>query len=190
MINISKQILYIDFDLTIVNSIKQIVSLYDKDFHLYENYKKVHWTEIETYDFQELELINKNIVLDYFDDHRFFENLEFMDNAEDILLKLNSQYQIYVCSLGRQMNLHYKRRWLDKHLRYTEFIGVNYNNDNKKSIDMSDGIIIDDMANNLLTSNAKDKICFGDIYDWNKDWNSKRCFNWNEVIKYLKEESR
>ena len=51
---------------------------------------------------------------------------------------------------------------------------------------MSGGILIDDSANNLITSNADvKKICYGDIYEWNKDWEGKRCWNWYEVREYL-----
>jgi 5'(3')-deoxyribonucleotidase len=97
--------LFLDFDLTIVNSIKKIVELYDTDFQLYRDYKKVHWTDINTYGFDELTLINKDIVLDYFDDHRFFYKLEYMDNAKEVLEKLKEKYNITVVSLGKEMNL-------------------------------------------------------------------------------------
>ena len=62
------------------------------------------------------------------------------------------------------------------------FIGVDINRYSDKShIDMSGGIIIDDEINNLLTSNAPQKICFGDVCEWNKDWTGERLFNWIEV---------
>ena len=56
--------------------------------------------------------------------------------------------------------------------------------DDKSHIDMSGGVYIDDNMKNLNT-NAKENICFGSIYEWNKDWEGKRCFNWYEVEKYL-----
>lgn len=43
--------LFLDLDNTTINSIKKIVELYDKDFGKYKNYKPVHWTEINTYEF-------------------------------------------------------------------------------------------------------------------------------------------
>ena len=101
--------LYLDFDLTIVNSIEKIVSLYDIDYHIYKDYHKVHCTDINTYGFEELTLINKDMVLDYFDDHRFFYKLQYMDNAQEVLDKLKDKYDITIVSFGRQMNLHYKR---------------------------------------------------------------------------------
>ena len=55
-------------------------------------------------------------------------------------------------------------------------------------IDMSDGLFIDDSAKNLITSNAKENICFGEIYSWNKEWTGKRMNNWYEIQQYLLEE--
>lgn len=50
---------------------------------------------------------------------------------------------------------------------------------------MSDGLFIDDSAKNLTTSNAKENICFGSIYSWNKDWTGKRLQSWAEIRQYL-----
>lgn len=45
-----------------------------------------------------------------------------------------------------------------------------------------------DSAKNLITSNAKENICFGEIYSWNKEWTGKRMNNWYEIQQYLLEE--
>lgn len=181
----SKQKLFVDFDSTLVNSIEKIVELYNTDFKYYKNYKPIHWTEINTYDFKELTLINKSIALNYFDDQRFFDNLSPMDNAKEILDILKDKYDIIICSIGRPMNQHYKRKWVHGNLPYAEFIGVDLRFDNKKSVDMSNGIIIDDLAANLTTSNADVKICYGDVYDWNSDWGGIRKYNWYEIYNFL-----
>ena len=55
----------------------------------------------------------------------------------------------------------------------------------KSEIDMTDGIFIDDSYNNLITSNATEKICFGDVYSWNEKWNGKRLANWMDIKKHL-----
>ena len=57
--------------------------------------------------------------------------------------------------------------------------------DDKSCIDMGDGILIDDSAKNLEQSNASLKICFGDIYEWNKTWNGIRLKNWMDIRNYL-----
>ena len=55
----------------------------------------------------------------------------------------------------------------------------------KRKVDMSDGIFIDDVSKNLITSNANKKICFGEPMPWNADWCGERCFNWTEVLNVL-----
>lgn len=161
--------------------------LYDEDFHLYNNYEKVHWTDINTYEFKELKLINQSIVLDYFDDFRFFQNLEYMDNAQEVIWKSKNKYNIVICSIGRKLNIKYKGIWIKNHLPYCDFIGLKLEEDGKQSVDMSDGILIDDNMKMLESSNAKTKIIFGDEYSWNADNPNgyHRCYNWTEVEKLL-----
>lgn len=50
---------------------------------------------------------------------------------------------------------------------------------------MKNSIFIDDHSENLLSSDAKLKICFGKELDWNKNWTGQRCFDWREVKKLL-----
>ena len=56
----------------------------------------------------------------------------------------------------------------------------------KSSVDMSDGIMIDDHPDMLNSSNAAVKICFGE-YGWNKDWEGLRAKNWKEAYKILED---
>ena len=67
-----------------------------------------------------------------------------------------------------------------------EMIGVNLKKHKDKShIDMSNGFFLDDSSKNVITSNAKYKAVFGDIYPWNQDWNGLRLLNWTDVLRYL-----
>ena len=111
-----------------------------------------------------------------------------MDWAKEILDELKDNYDITIVSSGYSPNLRAKEIWIRKNLPYCDFIGVNLKEYKDKShVDMSsDVIFIDDSANNLITSNAKLKICFGDKYPWNKDWTGIRCANWNDVHNFLK----
>lgn len=123
-----------------------------------------------------------------FDNKEFFEIVEFMEFASMVTLELSFKYDIYIVSIGTPINLAYKEEWLKHHMGYIkDFIGVNLNDYNDKShIDMSDGIIIDDVQKNLVTSNAIEKICFGDACEWNKCWKGERSFNWIEILNKLK----
>ena len=44
---------------------------------------------------------------------------------------------------------------------------------------------IDDVNANLQSTNADYKIIYGDIYDWNKESEYERCFNWTDIENYL-----
>jgi 5'(3')-deoxyribonucleotidase len=109
--------IFCDADGTILNSIKRIVDLYTTDFHLYKNFHPIHWTQINTWEMSELTLANRNIILDYFSDIRFFDKkLEFMDNALEILTELSKDHEIIICTLGTPLNLKYKKEYFEKTL--------------------------------------------------------------------------
>lgn len=184
----NKPKIYCDYDSTICNSIKAIVDLYDEDFKYYKKFEYIHWTDIRTWDFLECNCAKPEYINTYFNQQRFFDKVEFMDNAEEVLKRLSRKYEIVIVSLGFSPNLKGKTYWINEHMPYAKFIGVNMKKyKNKNHIDMSDGLLyIDDKSCNLNT-NAKHQLCFGDIYDWNEDWEGKRCFNWYEVEKYIEE---
>ena len=187
-----KNKIFVDFDGTIVNTVSCIVSLYNEDFKYYKKFVPIKWWEVNTWDFTECNCATPEQINTYFNQQRFFNGLEYMDWAKEILDKLNNEnYDITIVSSGYSPNLKAKEIWISKNLPYCKFIGVNLKEYKDKShIDMSDGIFIDDSSHNLITSNAKIKICFGDEYEWNKDWNGIRCFNWTDVQNYLDLERR
>lgn len=183
-----KKKIYIDFDSTIVNSIKAIVSLYNEDFKYYKNFSFVHWTDINTWDFLECNCAKTDYINTYFNQQRFFDRLEYMDNAKEVLDRLKDDYKIIVVSICSYPNLIAKEKWINKNMPYAKFKGIRLGKYNNKShIDMSKSMLIDDRERMLTSSNAKYKICFGDEYMWNENWSGKRCYNWKEVESYIKE---
>lgn len=177
--------IYVDFDGTIVNSIASIVGLYNEDFKYYKNFKNINQTDINTFDFTECNCASTEYINIYFNQQRFFDRLEFMDNAEEVLNRLKDKYKIVVISMGHFPNIAAKKAWVKEHMPYADFIGVSFESyDDKSHIDMSDGIYIDDNMKNLNT-NAIENICFGDLYEWNKCWDGKRCFNWTDLEKHI-----
>ncbi len=180
--------LYVDFDCTIVNSIKAIVSLYDEDFKYYPNYKKIDWKDINTWGFSELSAADPGYINSYFNQQRFFDKLEFMPDADKILIELSNYYNIVIVSHGRKPNLKAKEIWIKENMPYAKFIGVDMDKyPDKRNIDMSGRIFIDDRGDNLETSNAAIKICYGRVYSWNELFeineskNRFGCFTWNDV---------
>jgi 5'(3')-deoxyribonucleotidase len=172
----------VDYDGTIVNSIAAIVGIYNEDFWFYDDYTPIGWWMIETWDFTELKCASKEYIDTYFNQPRFFNTVKFIPHADDVLKKLSEYFQIVVVSSGHKPNLKGKEEWLSNNLPYAEFIGVDIDKyEDKSHLNLSDGIFIDDVARNLETSNANIKICFGDEYPWNKNWDGRRCANWNDV---------
>lgn len=178
--------LYIDFDGVIVATIDAIVDLYNEDFQYYKNFSVVNWWTVNTWGFEECKCAPKGYIDLYFNQPRFFNRLHFMPWAQEAMIELSKYYKIKIVSHGYSPNLRQKELWIKSKLPFTEFIGVNLKEHNDKShIDMSDGLFIDDSSKNLATSNAKECICFGDKYSWNKDWTGKRMMNWAEIRQYL-----
>ena len=185
---ISIKTLYLDYDGVIANTIKCIVGLYNEDHRYYPKFIPVDWTTVNTWRFEELSLEPYSNIDKYFSQPRFFENIEWMDNAEEVIQRLSEKYEIKVVSLGTHANLVGKQLWLINNMPYAKFIPVSIDNyTDKKHIDMSDGVFFDDSITNLINSNAAEKVCFGEVYSWNKNWQGERCANWYDVEKYLRD---
>lgn len=160
--------------------------MYNEDYRYYPNYHYIHWTDINTWDFKECNCAKTKHVKRYFTQTRFFEKVEFMDNAKEVLFRLKDKYEIVIVSMGIQPNLFGKEIWIKDNLPFAKFIGIDMKKYKDKScINMSNGILIDDEQRYLDNSNADVKICFGEKYEWNEDWKNKRCFNWTELENYL-----
>ena len=148
----------------------------------------IEWSDINTWDFSECNCASADYINTYFNQQRFFDRLEYMDWAKEVIDELNGEYNITIVSSGFSPNILAKEKWIKEHLPYCKFIGVNLKQyKDKAHIDMSGGIFIDDSYHNLITSNAETKICFGDLYPWNYSWNGKRCHNWTDIKNLLME---
>ena len=166
------KIIYLDFDNTIVNTSKAICSLYNEDFLYYKNFKYVDWREIKSWGFTECTCTTKEYINTYFNPPRFFKIIDFMPYAEEVISLLQQKYKIKIVSMGNKPNLKLKQKWIKCNLHDDiEFIGIDFNEcEDKRNIDMSDEIFVDDNVKMLQSSNAHTKICFGDN-EWNNDWN-------------------
>lgn len=163
--------------------------MYNEDFKYYSDYKYILPEQIKTWDFEELDCASREYINTYFNQQRFFDRLKFMPQAYETLRKFALKGEVIIVSSGYSPNLRAKERWCKEHLPFCQFIGVNLKEYKDKShIDMNGGLFIDDSAHNLETSNAETKICFGEIYSWNKEWNGKHCWDWNMIHQIYKTE--
>lgn len=179
----------IDLDGVVFDTIQTIVDLYNIDHIAYKDFRVVMPSEIKTWDFDELSLESPEYIDKYFNMPRFFSHLVLMNGAKWIVNRLyNEGFDIVFCSSGSYPNLQLKHRWISSEFPQAEFIPVEMPTyADKGHIPMEDSIFIDDCNHNLVTSNAPIKICFGETYSWNEEWNGKRCKNWIEVYQYIKE---
>lgn len=181
--------LIVDFDGTLVNTVKAITELYNEDFCAYKKFKKVDWLSVNTWGFEELSCASEKYIDTYFNQPRFFEKLEFMPGAVEALYELKHIFsEIIVVSMGYSPNLRLKKFWMNEHLPEIKFLGCNLKKyPDKSHIDMRRDFLIDDSSKNLFTSNATTKICYGLERSWNSDWTGTRCKNWNDFIDYIYE---
>ena len=178
--------LYLDFDNTIGNTPKCVVDLYNEDFATHKGFHYIEWTDINSWDFTECNCASVEQIHGYFTDPRFFERVEFMYYAKEVIEWLSQFYKIKIPSMGVKENLDLKTKWFNENLPEVKFIGVDEKIYSDKShIDMSDGILLDDDYRNLRTSNAIEAICFGDEYKWNEKWMGTRCYSWLDFGEYM-----
>ena len=175
-----KETIILDFDGVIVNSIKSYVRVYNEIFNKNSDYTKVKsWGMFEQCPDADVEKI--------FASSLFFDYLEFMENANEVIEKLTQKYNVVIVSIGTPNNISNKSLWIKNNMPYIKnciFIVNDGGKMDKSCIQMENvTAFIDDNVDNLNSSNCKNdnKYCFGKIYDFNENWNSKRLFNWKQV---------
>ena len=182
--------LFLDFDGVIADTVKAICELYHQDFALYDKYKEISPDKIDTWGFDELVLLPKGLLSQYFKQYRFFDVLPPVDAyCGEYVRHLGNMYNLRICTIGDKQNIRGKKEWLSLLLptgtRY-ELLPVDFPSEKDKSnVDMRGGIIIDDNIENLITSNASIKICFGEVKGWNSGWNGLRCKDWKELMELM-----
>ena len=180
----NKPILYLDIDNVVFNTVEAIKFMYDEDFRLYNGWIDVPVQDIKSYSFKELQLLDNKRLNEYFCSGRFFDIVACFEGAESSMCSLNqlNDIPIVLVSLGTPENIRGKRIWVNTFNQAfgtdIELIGVH--DFDKSQIDMSGGILVDDLPQNLISSNADIKICFGD-YEWNKDWEGVKAENWSKL---------
>lgn len=183
--------IFLDFDCTIVDSVKTYCNVYNSFYKKQEGFKKADHSKVNRYDLKDqCHLVDHQETI--FSNEEFFKCLEFMPYAKEVIERLGSKYELVICSIGTLDNISFKAKWIKNNLPFiknviliSSAVGANGIKTDKSSVNMKDSIFIDDHAENLLGSNAEFKICFGKEYEWNKSWTGQRCFSWKEVEKLL-----
>lgn len=168
--------LYVDFDDTLVNSSDVVVDILNKRYKMRmdcKGYRKYNFTDL-------FPKLTKEELKEIFESDEFFNSLKIYEDCLSTLLSFYSKTKqpTTFVTHGTDINLYKKEKYLDIspiEFQYT-FIGLSNEKDknefsnfkSKKSVDMKNGIFIDDNIKNLKESNASIKILF-------KDWKEKEC---------------
>lgn len=178
---------YIDLDNTVFDTLDTIIYFYNEEFKYHEGFKEIGYSDVQTYDCKECNLLTKERLREYFDRSDFYELTDINTIFWDVLaLIVKKGWKPVFVTVGSIPNIAAKTAWFKDSINgddHASFIGLADAKD-KSSIDMSDGIMIDDHPDMLNSSNAAVKICFGE-YGWNKDWKGLRAKNWKDVDKIL-----
>jgi 5'(3')-deoxyribonucleotidase len=186
----SKIKLFLDIDNCITNSTKAFCHCYNLFYNFKPDFIPAQYKKVDKWDFtDQCTLIkSEDEVERIFGMTTFFANLEFMDrNTYKVLEKLNKKYELYLISIGTPDNISNKTIWVKRNLPFIQnsIFLVNLNKLGKGIINMKDGIIVDDVEENLYSSNASEKICFGKVASWNLNWNGDRSLDWLSIEKRL-----
>lgn len=176
--------LFIDFDNTIANSSEVIVDMLNEHFGKNENFEK-----LRKYDFSDLfpECSYWDIEK-FFNSDEMFERLKIFPNMIETVDAFKDFFdEISIVTIGTKDNLENKKRFLKENNLELTFYGIDNNGrSDKSSVDMHNGVFIDDHIGCLHSSNAKIKILMKNVEngEWNKVEPNDDIYvvnNWYEV---------
>lgn len=181
--------LYIDFDNVIVNSSEIVMQLLNEKYKTNKKYSK-----LKKYDFSDLyPNISYWDIEKSFEDDEFFKRIKKYSFFDYVISVLDPEKDnLYIVTIGTEDNLVKKLKWSDTNIDYDfSFRGIlNNGHNDKSSVDMSDGIMIDDNIECLRSCNAKIKILFDkeEKWEWSKaDINDDVYIvhNWEEIYSII-----
>lgn len=182
-----------DIDGVLIDSIAVICSIYVNKYINYKDFKYPDYSKVNTWNFRdECPLFTDNEAEEIFDDDIFWKYLYFIPDTKEVLNELHKDFRLIACSIGSFNNIKNKIIYIDYNLPMIDEIIPIAKKDNlsvgKSIINMKNALLfVDDHQDNLYSSNCTNKVCFGDIKSWNKDWVGDRVNNMKELYKYIKE---
>lgn len=161
------KIIYWDFDGTLVNSADKVIYLANKEFKT-----KVKFGTWSAWDFSDI-FPQMTDPLKYFRNPEFFNNLHFIDRDMLSVLKVLHKmgFKQSIVTIGCKENIELKIQWIQENLPFFNLKDSHFliqDGMGKGSIDLSGGILVDDVVENLQSSNAWCKICFGKVTEYNQ----------------------
>lgn len=182
-----KQNFFLDFDLTIADSISAFCDAYNILYKDHPEFQPADPNKITSYDFRCIcpLLKTKEDKFAIWSNKILFEHMKLIDeNTYDVLIGLNEKYRLIICSIGTPKNIAYKSLWLEENLPFIQDYVLLADKScvmSKSFVNMEGSLFMDDIPSNLESTNAEVKVLFGKIYSWNKGWRCEHLFNWKEV---------
>jgi hypothetical protein len=179
----SKRRLFLDVDNTLIASSQAYCDVYNEVYQEHPLFVKADHSKLTKWDFEDICPLHKEVNA-VFESDMFWNKVQLFDkDTQYVLDKLCWKYEVWACSIGTITNLNKKMKWLQDNTPIKEYVMIS--NDGikmcKDVVNMSGGIFVDDVESNLLSSNADFKICFGKVYDWNKEWEGWRTSSWKKL---------
>jgi len=148
-----KMKIYMDVDGCLVKSKKQVTKYLNQRYN-----RNIKWKDIKDYNLQDhFPEVSLDEIEDIFADPNFYPDCEFYKGAMNFIE--NSGHEIVFCTKGTPQNLYYKTLILNYYFPTIPIITLS-NSLSKRTVDMSDGVLVDDYDVNINICNAKYKIVF------------------------------
>lgn len=197
MFGLGKKIdLYLDADDTILDSSEAVIEILNKRYNI-----QPQKTYADMFDWGYKSVYNdlaQGEIEDIYSSDDFFASVKLDPVFEKFYLKNKHNFNFYIVTKGTEKNLELKKELFSILIPNAKFIGLIFQSDpdlkhtySKQSIDMSNGIQIDDRIDCLQT-NAALKILYthNREFSWN---NTSRCHienrydcgTWEEITKIL-----
>ena len=167
---------YLDIDGVLWNSVEVCTQILDKKFNTTTDPRNVSsWNFSCCYDG-----LTDTDIEELFADESFFDIVKFQDGTRDFMNK--HMGNIVLVTKGTSRNIELKRKWFDDNgFDNVQLVGLPLFM-SKDTVDMSDGIFIDDSVTNLTeVTTAKHKFLFKE-YDnyteWSANYNGLTLRSW------------
>lgn len=194
-----KRDLYLDFDSTIVNSDKAFCDAYNELYAHYEGFVPAEWEKVSDWAFEstcplihELHKDPVNVVKGMFGLELFFKDLQFYDDAKEVIEALSHEYNIIICTSAFPKNASLKVLWIEEHLPVVNevivLINKGANGFGKGRVTMldTDAIFIDDHPENLRSTQATHKYLYKNKEtNYNEDWEGNTVSSWLQIKELL-----
>jgi len=173
----------LDFDNTIVNSAETIIRLYQKKVFKYEpiHREKIKW-DFSPY----IPKMHLPWALNMFQEQEFYDNLDFMDNAKEVLERLSKKHELVICTKKHPDGVSMNDQWIRNNLPFIDSVVYLRQDSFDKSLVGGNSIILDDKIECLIEGNRKFRLLFGDYGYQDEYYNNediKRHENYHKIIR-------